>query len=326
MKFKNIKGSNISIINKKRMIRTAVATIGAFLITGFALRKDNKAYNYDANLSSNMYLASNYDARSYRIEKLSVDKSRSNPIGMETESNFISPNNYFTQSDNKLADDVIRGNYGNGEERKQALKEDGYDYETIQSLVNLKWNNQDYTIIHPNYIYDASSEQYKSQETTDTLKIYNKWLESIGSKEILTESDIEIIEANTNEKIISIKNSECDNYSQVSGEYLVVKNIKGQIELLFQNNQSYDLLTGKKRESLDYNIISSLGECIKENNISIIGFTLQHPRSWDTKDIKFIKENYSEDVLRCLKENGLPLPCYDAVDIYRSQEQEELII
>lgn len=31
---------------------------------------------------------------------------------------------------------VCCGYYGNGEERKQKLKEDGYDYNTIQNCVN----------------------------------------------------------------------------------------------------------------------------------------------------------------------------------------------
>jgi tape measure domain-containing protein len=36
----------------------------------------------------------------------------------------------------ELAKDVIRGNWGNGEERRKSLAEAGHDYETIQSMVN----------------------------------------------------------------------------------------------------------------------------------------------------------------------------------------------
>lgn len=38
----------------------------------------------------------------------------------------------------KIADDVIRGNYGNGEIRKQKMKKAGYDYDTVQNIVNNK--------------------------------------------------------------------------------------------------------------------------------------------------------------------------------------------
>lgn len=36
----------------------------------------------------------------------------------------------------KIASDVIRGNYGNGEVRKQKMKKAGYDYDTVQNIVN----------------------------------------------------------------------------------------------------------------------------------------------------------------------------------------------
>ena len=36
----------------------------------------------------------------------------------------------------KVAKDVIDGKYGNGDARKIALKKAGYDYDTIQNLVN----------------------------------------------------------------------------------------------------------------------------------------------------------------------------------------------
>jgi GH25 family lysozyme M1 (1,4-beta-N-acetylmuramidase) len=42
------------------------------------------------------------------------------------------------KSNEEVANDVIKGLYGVGEERKKKLKEDGYDYKTIQDIVNKK--------------------------------------------------------------------------------------------------------------------------------------------------------------------------------------------
>ena len=37
-----------------------------------------------------------------------------------------------------MAYEVIRGDWGNGEERKNKLTQAGYDYDTIQKIVNYK--------------------------------------------------------------------------------------------------------------------------------------------------------------------------------------------
>ena len=42
------------------------------------------------------------------------------------------------KSNDELADEVIRGNWGNGEERKNKLTQAGYDYDIIQKIVNDK--------------------------------------------------------------------------------------------------------------------------------------------------------------------------------------------
>jgi hypothetical protein len=42
----------------------------------------------------------------------------------------------------KVVDDVIRGEYGNGQARKEALQKAGFDYDTIQSEVNKKLLNK----------------------------------------------------------------------------------------------------------------------------------------------------------------------------------------
>ncbi|WP_314257733.1 N-acetylmuramoyl-L-alanine amidase [Granulicatella elegans] len=69
-------------------------------------------------------------------------------IGNGTEENDDIPNNEETtpeeenQSTEKtnegIADEVILGLWGNGAERKQRLEEEGYDYDAIQEIVNIK--------------------------------------------------------------------------------------------------------------------------------------------------------------------------------------------
>lgn len=45
------------------------------------------------------------------------------------------------KSNEEVANDVIKGLYGVGEERKKRLSAEGYDYKTIQNIVNKKTNN-----------------------------------------------------------------------------------------------------------------------------------------------------------------------------------------
>ena len=42
------------------------------------------------------------------------------------------------KSNEEIANEVIKGNWGNGEDRKKKLKEAGYDYSKIQAIVNSK--------------------------------------------------------------------------------------------------------------------------------------------------------------------------------------------
>lgn len=69
-------------------------------------------------------------------------------IGNGTEENDDMSNNEETspgeekpsneKTNEEIADEVILGLWGNGEERKQRLEEDGYDYDAIQEIVNNK--------------------------------------------------------------------------------------------------------------------------------------------------------------------------------------------
>lgn len=49
---------------------------------------------------------------------------------------FTSLSSEWWNKYNKVANDVIRGKYGNGEERKKKLMEAGYDYSIVQAIVN----------------------------------------------------------------------------------------------------------------------------------------------------------------------------------------------
>lgn len=53
---------------------------------------------------------------------------------------FMTP--IIPKSVNEIADEVIDGKWGNGEERKKQLEHAGYDYVTIQTLVNYKLQNK----------------------------------------------------------------------------------------------------------------------------------------------------------------------------------------
>lgn len=46
------------------------------------------------------------------------------------------------KSNEEIADEVIRGNWGNGDDRKRRLTEAGYDYNAIQNIVNQKLSGE----------------------------------------------------------------------------------------------------------------------------------------------------------------------------------------
>lgn len=78
-------------------------------------------------------------------EALSKKGKKSNKKGTDRTQNTVSKNsnkklnsisNDQYKKFEKIASDVIRGNYGNGEVRKQKMKKAGYDYDTVQNIVN----------------------------------------------------------------------------------------------------------------------------------------------------------------------------------------------
>lgn len=64
----------------------------------------------------------------------------------------------------KVADDVIRGEYGNGQARKEALQKAGFDYDTIQSEVNKKLLNKS----------TANKSSSSKSKTKDKSKVKSK--------------------------------------------------------------------------------------------------------------------------------------------------------
>lgn len=81
------------------------------------------------------------------LNKKSSNKSKNSKSGSDKTKNVVSKNKDKKLSSiskkeyskfEKIANDVIRGNYGNGEVRKQKMKKAGYDYDTVQNIVNNK--------------------------------------------------------------------------------------------------------------------------------------------------------------------------------------------
>lgn len=76
---------------------------------------------------------------------------------------------------NKIVNEVIRGNYGNGASRMKALADAGYDYAKVQKLINYVWERNGKTWSNctitaeelTNTIGDLSTEELKSIGYTD---------------------------------------------------------------------------------------------------------------------------------------------------------------
>ena len=67
------------------------------------------------------------------IERERADRLDSNKENFETNDNQM-----IEKTNDEIAEEVIIGIWGNGEERKQRLEEAGYDYDAIQEIVNEK--------------------------------------------------------------------------------------------------------------------------------------------------------------------------------------------
>ena len=85
------------------------------------------------------------------------------------------------KSNEEIANEVIKGNWGNGQDRKNRLTKAGYDYNTIQKLVNQKLNK-------------------KSNEEIATEVIQGKWGNGTDRKNRLTNAGYDY---NTIQKIVN---------------------------------------------------------------------------------------------------------------------------
>lgn len=72
------------------------------------------------------------------------------------------------KSEYEIADEVIQGLWGNGEDRKQRLESAGYDYDTIQAIVNQKLGGNGY---YPR----CNSLYYSLVDALDSLNINSSY-------------------------------------------------------------------------------------------------------------------------------------------------------
>ena len=78
------------------------------------------------------------------------------------------PSTPSKKSNEEIANEVINGNWGNGEERKRRLTEAGYDYATVQGIVNQKLsggnNNSSqgryYTVVRGDTLWAIAKRYY----------------------------------------------------------------------------------------------------------------------------------------------------------------------
>jgi len=69
------------------------------------------------------------------------------------------------KSNDEIATEVIAGKWGNGEERKKRLTEAGYDYNTIQQIVNQKLTGKSATVTAPTTTITTELPKIKAGDT-----------------------------------------------------------------------------------------------------------------------------------------------------------------
>ncbi len=128
-------------IKKKQIIQAGAICIGTMLITTLSLKTE------DAKLLENFNQGLEMGAIKYPLEY----NGGKNHYGIrdynhgaswdyeEYETFFGKIEEY--QTTNSVVMEVIQGKYGNGEDRKQGLEANGYDYDEIQSGVNEYYKN-----------------------------------------------------------------------------------------------------------------------------------------------------------------------------------------
>lgn len=121
---------------------------------------------------------------------------------------------------NKVTKEVIKGNYGNGEARVKALTEAGYEYATMQKLVN--------------YIWERNGKTWKdcnisAEELTNTIgNLSSEELQSIGYTE---EEAAKIRElAEEAEKSGTPLNKLIENMTKPSGKELIIDSFRNALK------------------------------------------------------------------------------------------------
>ena len=102
-------------------------------------------------------------------------------------------NKSLSKTNQEIAIEVINGKWGNGSDRKKALKKAGYDYEKIQSIINnsltksTTLNTQTIYTVKKNDTLSKIAANYKidPQELAKINNIKNKNLIKIGEKLII---------------------------------------------------------------------------------------------------------------------------------------------
>ena len=102
---------------------------------------NTKRYSNLKNVTSPQEYLQNIKNDGYATSSTYVD----NVMNIVTTYNLTSYDDKISKSLEEIVQEVIAGKWGNGEERKTALTKAGYDYNTIQSLVNtsLKKSNEE---------------------------------------------------------------------------------------------------------------------------------------------------------------------------------------
>lgn len=180
----------------------------------------------------------------------------------------------------------------------------------------------------------------KEETVTEmTLEKYNTYLENMESEERLTEDDLAYIYQSLNEDILNIRLKNGKYVQVYRDNYNIIENEKRQIELIsdnnytaytsgqiniFENVTTYDLFTNTRlTNNQERYLVSSIGEYIDTNQIESMGYKEQEYLGWKDSDVEFIRTNYSEDILDCLKENGFPILAYDVSDFYETHKENK---
>lgn len=101
------------------------------------------------------------------------DKGRINGINGNVDmNNYESSSTPVKKTNEEIAEEVIAGNWGNGNDRKKKLTEAGYDYDVIQKIVNTKLKPaEEYYVIQKGDTLTAIARKYGT--TINKLKALN---------------------------------------------------------------------------------------------------------------------------------------------------------